>query len=367
MRIGIYAPNMATPAPSGVERYITELLRALAKRPTAHEIALITDSPDLPVPAGGRRVPVKSMGRGARLWFDHCRLARLAREERFDLLHCTKSFVPSDLDCPSVATVYDVIFLRRSGLYPFWWRAYWKRALRASVTRATAVVAISEFTAREVESLLPGSKGKVHPVPTGVNPASFAPTDEVARGFRQSRAISSPYFLTVGNLTRRKNLPVLLDAFATIRAESGASLVLAGAAEFGAEEVLGRLRRGETGVTYLGRVSDPELAALYQGALAFVYPSSEEGFGLPVLEAMASGIPVVTTTGGALPEAVGDAGLLVAPGSVSELARAMRRLLEDGSLRADLVRKGARRVAEHSWDRTAQETARVYEKAAARR
>jgi alpha-1,3-rhamnosyl/mannosyltransferase len=168
-------------------------------------------------------------------------------------------------------------------------------------------------------------------------------------------------------LTRRKNLPVLLDAYASIRATSGASLVLAGAREFGGDEVLERLRRGEPGVAYLGRVSDSELAALYKGALAFVYPSSEEGFGLPVLEAMASGVPVVTTTGGALPEAVGDAALLVAPGSVSELAQALNRLSEDGALRADLVTKGLRRVAEHPWERTAQETLRVYEQAAARR
>jgi glycosyltransferase involved in cell wall biosynthesis len=233
--------------------------------------------------------------------------------------------------------------------------------------RASAVVAISEFTARDLESLLPESRGKVHTVPSGVNPASFALTADEARRLRESRAIPSPYFLTVGNLTRRKNLPVLLDAFASIRAASGASLILAGAVDFGGEEVLGRLRRGEPGVTYLGRVSDSELAALYQGALAFIYPSSTEGFGLPVLEAMASGVPVVTTTGGALPEAVGDAGLLVCPGSIPELAQAMKRLSEDGALRADLVKKGARRVAEHPWDRTAQETVRVYEKAAARR
>src|SRR5262249_12864530 len=160
MRIGIYAPNMATPAPSGVERYIAELLRALAQEAPAHELALLTDAADLPVPEGGRRIPLKSMNRGARLWFDHCRLARGARDEKLDLLHCTKSFVPSNLDCPSVSTVYDVIFLKRAELYPFWWRAYWTRALKASMGRATAVVTISESAARDVEALLPAAKGK---------------------------------------------------------------------------------------------------------------------------------------------------------------------------------------------------------------
>jgi len=271
MRIGIYAPNMATAAPSGVERYISELLRALARNPPAHEVALITDSPDLPVPAGGRRVPVPSMGRGSRLWFDHCRLSKLARAEKLDLLHCTKSFVPANLDCPSVATVYDVIFLKQGGLYPFWWRAYWTRALRASMDRATAVVAISEFTARDLESLLPAAKGKVHAVRSGVNPAAFGSTDAEARKLCEAKSIRSPYFLSVGNLTFRKNIPVLLDAFASIREKVGASLVLVGAVEYGGDAVVGRL--GEPGVRYLGRVSDAELAALYRGALAFVYPS----------------------------------------------------------------------------------------------
>ncbi len=365
MRIGIYAPNMATPAPSGVERYIVELLKALAGRPLNHEVALISDAPDLPLPPGGRRVPLKSMGHASRLWFDHCRLSRVAAEEKLDLLHCPKSFVPSKLGCPSVATVYDVIFLKHGEYYPFWWRAYWTRALSSSVARATAIVAISEATARDVESLLPASKGKVTAVRSGVNPASFAQTDEEALRIRNARGIQPPYFLTVGNLTKRKNLPVLLDAFASIR-DTGAKLVLAGAPEFGAQTVLDTLRHAP-GVSYLGRVTDEELAALYKGALAFVYPSSDEGFGLPVLEAMASGVPVITTTGGALPEAVGDAGLLVAPGSAPELAAAMKRLAADPALRAGLVRKGAKRVAEHSWERTARETVEVYEKAAARR
>jgi glycosyltransferase involved in cell wall biosynthesis len=367
MRIGIYAPNMATPAPSGVERYIVELLTALAARGIDHEIALITDSEALPLPARGRRVPLRSMGRLSRLRFDHCRLARVAREEKLDLLHCPKSFVPSGLDCPSVATVYDVIFLKKGEFYPFWWKAYWTRALRASMERATAVVAISESVARDVEALIPASRGKVKAVRSGVNPAAFSLADDEAARRREARGLKAPYFLSVGNLTRRKNIPVLLDAYASIRERSGAGLVLVGAPEFGGEEVLGRLRRGAPGVSYLGRVPDADLAALYAGALAFVYPSEDEGFGLPVLEAMAAGVPVITTTGGALPEAVGDAGLLVAPGSVEELARALSRMAAEPDLRKDLVARGRSRAAEFTWDRTARETVQVYEKAAAGR
>lgn len=367
MRIGIYAPNMATPAPSGVERYVSELLRALAARAPVHEIAVITDSPDLPVPGGGRRVSVPSMGRASRLWFDHCRLARVARDEKLDLLHCPKSFVPAGLDCPSVATVHDVIFLKNRSQYPLLWRAYWTRALRGSLDRATAVLAVSEAAAKDVESLIPGTRGKVHAVRSGVNANSFSLPQEEGRRVREGRHLEGPYFLFVGNLTRRKNVPVLLDAYASVRERTGAGLVLAGAPEYGGGEVLDRLDRGEPGVSYFGRVTDRELAALYQGALAFVYPSQDEGFGLPVLEAMASRVPVITTTGGALPEATGDAGLLVPPGSVADLAQAMARLADDAALRADLVARGLARVAQFTWERTADETLRLYEKAAARR
>lgn len=366
MRIGIYAPNMATPAPSGVERYITELLRALAQRSTPHEFALISDGVDLPLPPGGRRVPLDSMGKISRLRFDHCRLADVARDEKLDVLHCPKSFVPSGLGCASVATVYDVIFLKRPECYPLGWRLYWNRALRASVERATAVVAMSDATARDVESLLPGARGKVRTVRTGVNPSAFALTPVQAETLRGRRGVHPPYLLYVGNITRRKNVPVLLDAYQSVRGQVKAGLVLAGALEFGGGEVLERLRRGADGVTYLGRVGDDELAALYQGALAFVYPSQDEGFGLPVLEAMASRLPVITTTGGALPEAAGDAAVLVAPGSVSELAEAMRRVAGEPTLRSTLVDRGLSRVAEHSWARTAEQTIEVYERAAAR-
>jgi glycosyltransferase involved in cell wall biosynthesis len=367
MRIGIYAPNMATPAASGVERYITELLRALAELQPNHEIALLSDGADLPLPPGGRRIPLPSMGKIARLRFDHYRLAEVARAEKLDLLHCTKSFIPAGLACPGVATIYDVIFLKHPEHYPLGFRLYWNQALPASMARARAVIAMSEATAKDVESLVPAARGRVRAVRTGVNPSAFAPTHAEAERLRGRRGVRAPYFLYVGNITRRKNVPVLLDAFESVRRQIPATLVLAGALEYGGGEVLERIRRGAEGVNYLGRVADDELAALYQGALAFVYPSQDEGFGLPVLEAMASRVPVITTTGGALPEAAGDAALLVAPGSAGELAEAMKRVSGDGALRSMLVEKGLARVAEHSWAKTAAQTVQIYEQAAAPR
>jgi glycosyltransferase involved in cell wall biosynthesis len=349
MRIGIYAPNMTTPAPSGVERYVCELVRALQGAQSGHEFILFSDSA---APSQWRHVAVPPMGRLSRLRFDHGRLARMVGKERLDVLHCTKSFVPAGLKCAGVMTVYDVIFLRDPGAYSFWWKWYWTRALERSVERAARIVTISETTLRDLESFLPASRGKAHAIPIGVDPRAFSLSGRAKRRF----------FLCVGTITVRKNIPVLLDAFASIRERTKTELVVVGTPEYGARDVMERL--GEPGVRYLARVDDEELSALYQDAMALVYPSRYEGFGLPLLEAMAAGCPVITTTGGALPEVVGDAGLLVEPGSVAALAGAMECVADDPDLRSKLARMGLARAREFTWERTAARTIEVYEEAA---
>lgn len=357
MRVGIYAPNMTTPRPSGVERYVRELVPALAAAESPHEFVLFTDAPWSDTPRA-RRVPVPPMGLLARLHFDHRRLAMAAHRERLDVLHCVKSSVPAGLGCPAVMTVHDVIFLRHPEYYPFWWRWYWNGALRRSAERAAAIVCVSRTTAGDLEELSEASRGKVHAVPSAVNARFFG-----TPGPRPGAAPGGAYFLYVGNITARKNVPALLDAFASVRDKVREALVLVGGLDYGGGEVARRLRAlGPDGrVKYLDHVPDEELLALYAGATALVYPSRYEGFGLPALEAMAAGCPVIATTGGALPEVVGDAGLLVEPGPAGALAGALERLARDADLRRDLVGRGRARAKEFRWEKTAALTLRVYE------
>ena len=303
MRIGIYAPNMATTAPSGVERYINELVNALGRSSTDNEFVLMTDREEIPDSPRWRRVVIPGMGRLRRLHFDHRRLARAASDEGLQLLHCTKSFVPSGLSCPAVMTVYDVIFLKYPRYYPSWWRWYWTRNLELSVGRAVAILCISGTTARDLESGIPAAVGKTRVVPLGVDRDRFAGGDPPAEG--------RPYFLYVGNLTLRKNVPILLDAFERVSSRTGADLVVVGNPDYGTGTVMARLKGDR--ILHRPSISDTELRSLYRGALALVYPSHYEGFGLPVLEAMAAGCPVITTTGGALPEVAGEATILDAP------------------------------------------------------
>ncbi len=355
MRIGLYAPNLGSPAPSGVERCIGELVRALAAAGSDHEFVLFTDADLCPSSPRWRRVAIPSMGKFARLRFDHGGFAKVARSERLDLVHGLKSFVPADLDCPAVLSVYDVIFLRYPEYYPLLWRWYWRWALEGSVGRAAAVACISQTTARDVEEYLPASRGKTRSVPVGVDARPFEVAPARAAELRERLGVKEPYFLCVGNVTRRKNIPVLLEAFRQRRSPAG--LVLAGAPEYGAEE----LRLDAEGVRYLARVTDEELGALYRGALALVYPSQYEGFGLPVLEAMALGCPVIASSGGALAEVAGEAALLVRPGSAAGLAEAMERLAGDRELRGRLSERGTLRASMFPWEKNAALTLELYE------
>ena len=352
VRIGLYAPNLRTAAPSGVERYVEELVRALAALGSGHEFVLLSDAADL-APPGWRHVPVPSMGWFRRLRYDHRLLAGAAAAERLDVLHGMKSFVPEGLACPAVVTVYDVIFLKRPEFYPWWWRAYWRRSLERSVERASAVLCISETTARDLAQEVPAALGKSVAVPCGVDGSRFAAA-------RKPASLERPYFLSVGTITARKNLDGLLDAFGRLGPD-GPLLAVAGEVDPVAGDGR-RLASAGDRVRRLGRVGEAELAGLYEGAIALVYPSLYEGFGLPVLEAMAAGCPVIASRAGALPEVVGDAGILVEPGDPEALSREMSRVAGDAELRAELARKGRARAAEFTWRRTAERTLEVYER-----
>jgi len=353
LRIGIYAPNMARGAPSGVERYVQGLVSGLAALDAPEEFVLFSDGP-APASPRWRRVEVRGMGRLSRLWFDHASLAKAARAERLDVLHCPKSIVPRGLDAPAVLTVHDLIFLRRPQEYGLLWRAYWPRAIRAAASRAAAVICHSEAVRRDVEAYLPDAAPRSRVVPSGVDVARFR--DAAPAG-------GPPYFLFVGNLTRRKNLGILLEAHART---PGAELVLAGSPDFGAPELLARAREAK-GVRVVESPDDGALASLYRGALALVHPSKDEGFAFPLLEAMAAGCPVIASTAGALPEVAGDAALLAPPDDAGAFAAAMRRILEEPALRADLAARGRRRAEGYPWRRTAEATLAIYREAAGRR
>ena len=271
------------------------------------------------------------------VWWYPLALPREARKRRLDVLHCPTFRAPLSPSVPLVVTVLDLAVLRHPGMFNQWSRRYSRLAVPRVVQAASAVITISEFTKSEVVEVLGTPADNVHAIPIAVE-APFTPDGPRAEG---------DYVLSVGTLEPRKNLARVQQAARAL----ALPLRVIGAEGWGGVKVEG----------WVGRVSDEELAALYRGARCLVYPSLYEGFGLPVLEAMACGTPVVTSRGGATEEVAGDAAVLVDPLDVDAVAAGITEALA----RPDELRaRGLERAQAFSWDRVARETWAVYEQVA---
>ncbi|MEO8601335.1 MAG: glycosyltransferase family 1 protein [bacterium] len=288
-----------------------------------------------------------------------------------DLFHATAYAVPRTWHVPVVLTVHDLTLLR----HPELGTAALCRSVRRSAAdapRARLVIADSQATQRDLVELCDVPESRIRVVPLGVATDFVRQPAEVARAEVRTRfGLSEPYLLHVGTHEPRKNLPRLIAAYARLRAGNAAppQLVLAGAPGWGAAAIDDAIARSGVAarIARLGRVAPAALPALYAAAEAFVFPSLYEGFGLPLLEAMACGTPVIASGTAALAEVAGDAALLVDPADVEGLAAAMARLLDDPALRHRLADAGARRAAGYTWEHTARRTLAVYDEVLGRR
>ena len=273
---------------------------------------------------------------------------------RCDLFHGLGQRLPAAFDklprrTRTVATFHDLFVLTANYAQPEF-RARMTGQARQAAERADAIIAVSRFTAGHVEELLGVEAGRIHVVPHGVRPLpAFA---DVAR----ERMI-----LSVGALQVRKNTLALVRAFEQL--PLGWSLILAGSTGHGYEETIkpaieASPRRADIVLT--GWIDDTALARLYARAWAFAFPSLDEGFGIPVLEAMAAGVPVLASDTSSLPEVCGNAALLVDPCDVDAIAAGLRRLTEDDFLRGQLIERGRKRAAGFTWERCARSTWEVY-------
>jgi len=353
----------------GIGRYVYGLVRALAGLAGPDlEIWLVVD-PAAPnrrfdlgrLFAGGRVRPVE----GPPVFHPAApvALARLERRLRPDLAHYTHYFRPWVRGAPSVLTVHDLIPLQLPESMPSrTGRLAYRVLVWLAVRLADAVIVPSAATGAALARYFPGLKPAV--VPEGVGPEFRPlPAGEVA-GFRRERALPARFCHYHGSNKPHKNLAGLLAAFARL-ADPAVGLVISGHVD---PRLPHPARWGPSGpgVRWLGPVSDPDLVGLLNAAEVFVYPTLAEGFGLPVLEAMACGRPVVTSAGTAAAEVAGDAAVLVNPRDPAEVARAVARVLADRDLKAELGRRALARAAEFSWERAAARTLGVYLGAAGR-
>ncbi len=312
---------------AGTARYLKSLLRELRRR----------DDVDVETRSFGRADRLSTVARDA-LWYPFV----LGRRSGADVLHCPTYRGPVRSALPLVVTVHDLAVYRHPGAFNRWTRLYSPRVVPRVVRAARRVIAVSDFTKRELVELLRVPEDKIRVIPNAVDDV-FTPDGPAADG---------TYVLAVGTLEPRKNLARLVEAMRGIDAE----LLVAGMRGWG------EVSMSDNGVRYAGEVSDEELARLYRGAMCVAYPSLYEGFGIPVLEAMACGAPVVTSSHTAMAEVADGAAVLVDAHDPSEIAAGIERAV---ARRDELVPRGLDRARAFRWDAVADATVAVYREAAA--
>ncbi len=268
-----------------------------------------------------------------------------------DLFHGLNQRLGSAPYARAVSTFHDLFVISGDYSTPEFRERFAAQA-RAAAERSDLIITVSTFTARQVEQLLQVEPSRIRVIHHGVRPVAAL----TARpGGRESMILS------VGAIQRRKNTARLVEAFEQL--DPGWKLVLAGSSGFDSEEALQRIERSprKKDIQVLGYVPGPDLEQLYRRAAIFAFPSLDEGFGMPVLDAMARGVPVLTSSVSAMPEVAGDAGLLVDPYDVTSIAGGLRRLIADTALREQLTRAGLARVQQFSWEKSVGATWNVYQ------
>jgi glycosyltransferase involved in cell wall biosynthesis len=352
----------AIPArPMGAGVYVVNLVKALAALGEA-DLHLLTRRDDAArwtaLAPGATPHAVVPPNRPARLAWEQARAPGLADQLGIEVWHGPHYTLPLRLRCPSVVTVHDLTFFD----HPEWHQrtkvAFFRPMARAAAARAGVLVAVSDATAERLEEVLQ-PQAPVVTIPHGVDHDRFRPTrpgdagDLAALG---PLGVRPPYIAFVGTMEPRKAVPTLVAAFARVASRRPElRLVLAGRDGWGTEAVRAAVEGSgvATRVVRVRWVPDVALPALLRQAEAVAYPSFEEGFGLPALEALACGAPLVTSAGSPMAEVAGEAALTVPPGNVGALAWALGRILDDPATQDRLRRQGPRVARPHTWEQSA--------------
>ncbi len=300
------------------------------------------------------------------LWEQAVQPFTLASSE-LDLYHALAFVAPFALRLPSVVTIYDLSFMHYPERLPAARRLYLRALTGLTCRRARRVIAISQSTARDLVETLHLPADKIDVAAPGCDPAVFhpLPAEQIA-AFRRTKELPERFWLFIGTLEPRKNLLVLLDAYAALP-QPRPPLIIGGGKGWDYEPIFAAVERYQLGQTvqFVGFIPSEDLPIWYNCADVFIYPSVFEGFGLPVLEAMACGTPVIVSDASSLPEVAGDAGLCVPPHDVAGWTEALRRAWDDAEWRSSARQRGLGEAARYTWAGTAQQTVESYRKAKA--
>lgn len=364
MRVSIDATGLGRPK-TGTVVYLTEILHRWNQNPKIkHEFIIFSGASGVrhlrPLGLDARfRVVRAPTPRFARIPWQQVAMPLKLAAEQVDV-HWGAGFVlPLLSRKPMLLTVYDLTFQMFPGVHEFLKRYYFPAILHASVRRARAILTISKATRADLHRLLPQSRGKTTVTTLAARTLGAPPKKKKTRS---APAAPGGYLLFIGTLEPRKNLERLLLAWQMLEPglRAGIELHVVGATGWMVDKTLRRFER-DGSIKFHGEVEDAELGRLLAGALGFVYPSLYEGFGLPVIEAMSLGVPVLTSKVGATREVAEGAAILVDPESVENICSGMRRLLTEASLRKKLSALGLQRASQYSWEDTAQKTLQAIE------
>jgi glycosyltransferase involved in cell wall biosynthesis len=365
---------------AGVHHYAKHLLLGMAQtqatwRDTTNITALI--SPTAQQEISNLQSPISFLPASRttedpwqRIWVEQIETPQLLSKIKADLYHGLLNVLPLRAPCPCVVSVMDLSFLTQPQTHRWFNRTYLSLFARLSCRKAARVITISQNTKRDVANYFGVDLNRIDAIPLGVtNTFKRLPDEDIAQ-FKRDHNIGDQAAFYLGSIEPRKNLTRLIEAFAQLTHHSTTQplnhstpqLFIGGSLGWKYDETLARIQSLGLAkqVQLMGRVAEDDLPKWYSACNAFVYPSLYEGFGLPVLEAMACGAPVITSNVTSLPEVVGDAGVIVEPTDTEALAAAMVRVLSHPALQAELRAKAMQRAAQFTWRRTAEQTVETY-------
>ncbi|PKO14170.1 MAG: glycosyltransferase family 1 protein [Chloroflexi bacterium HGW-Chloroflexi-10] len=356
--------------PVGAGKYICKIIPEILKISSEHEIFILAHPDDfdlfsLPDEYRNRFLFTKDLGRGLRIFAEQFYYPYLIKKYNIDLFHGLHYSIPIIASCKTISTIHDMTFFLFPKKHLWIKKIYFRFFIRYSSKYADKIIAISDSTKKDLLRILKGDPLKIVTVPLAVDPSFHKiGTDHQLSSVRQKYQLPEKFILFVGLIEPRKNVGLLIRSFAAFRKENNdeTHLVIAGRWGWESEAILNLVKNLKLSefVHFPGYIEQIDMPYIYNLATLFIYPSIYEGFGLPVLEAMASGTPVITSNISSMPEFVGDAGVLIEPDNQDDLTSAIHHLLIHDEFRKEMSEKAILQAKQYTWTNTATKTMKIY-------
>lgn len=370
MKIGIEAQRIFRPKKHGMDIYALELIRAIQQLDTQNEYVIFV-KPDKDVclqPSQNLKI-VEVKGKTYIDW-EQISLPKAIEQEKIDLMHFTSNTASVNIKCPFILTLHDIIYLEKfyskGSLYQVAGHFYRRWNVPKIAPKAEYILTVSEFEKVQIQKTLGIDLAKLKAVYNAYNQKFRMIEDEVAlEQVREKYNLPHDFIFFLGNKAPKKNMKRVLAAYAALVDETSTpvNLVIAESSEKDVMQMLSEINRKDifNKITLTGYVQHSELPFIYNLATLFLYPSLRESFGIPIIEAMACGTPVITSNTSAMPEVANDAAMLVNPLNVESITQAIRKVLNNSNLHNHLKYSGLNRATAFSWENTAQKTIQLYE------